>query len=132
MLPRLSRALLCLLCPCFAAAQAIPEIAAQSAARISSLLPPRATVSFDFQNLSTVSAAASSAFRITLESELKKLGIEIPGTGQPEARVLVAISENARGVVIVGEVSVGERRQTIFLPWLPPQADSSSARLKLD
>jgi len=63
---------------------------------------------------------------------MKKVGIEIPGTEQPESRVSVAISENLHGVLIVSEVRVGERRQSIFLPWLPPQAGSSSPRLKLE
>jgi hypothetical protein len=132
MLRKLLRVSLCLLSPCFATAQTITEIAAQAAARISSLLPPRATVSFDYQNLSAVSVAASSAFRSALEAEMKKSGIEIPGTGQPEARIILAISENLHGVMIVGEVRTGERRQTIFLPWLPPQTAAPSARLKLD
>src|SRR5271166_2190016 len=126
------RILLCLLWPCFATAQTIPEIAAQVAARISSLLPPHATVSFDFQNLSALSAAESSAFRSALEAETKKTGIQTPGTAQPDAQVRVAISQNIHGVMIVGEVRTAERQQTFFLPWTLPPTGAKSPRLKLE
>ena len=63
---------------------------------------------------------------------MRRSGIEISGAGQPEARVLIAISEDVHGVMIVGDVRSGGRRQAIFLPWLPPQSNASNPRLKID
>src|SRR5690349_14223585 len=97
--------------------QTVAEATGQLAARISSLLPPRPTASFEFQNISSLPAAESSAFRSALEDALKKAGIAISAAGQPEALVRISISENVQGPLLVAEVRAGERRQTIFQQW---------------
>lgn len=132
MLVRLLVISVCLLSPSFAIAQTVPEIASQAAARISSLLPPRATVSFDFQNLSALSPAEFSGFRSALEAEAKKIGIEIRATTQPESQVRVAVSQNQHGTLIVVDMLSGERRQTFFLPWTLTRPAAPGPRMRLE
>ena len=60
-----------------AEAQSMQEAAAQLAARISSLLQRRATVSLDFQNLTPLPPPESSSFRSGLERELRKAGLAV-------------------------------------------------------
>ncbi len=78
--------------------------AAQLAARTSSLLPRRATVSLELQNLTPLPAAEWSSFRNLLRDELRKAGLETAAT-QPESRLRVTLSEDARGLLFVAEVS---------------------------
>src|SRR5579864_4875223 len=89
--------------PLPAQAQPMGEAAQQLAARISSLLQRRATVSLEFQNLTQLPPADSSSFRSALEEELRKAGLELVTTVQPELRLRVTASENARGLLFVAE-----------------------------
>ena len=113
--------------------QTVAEAAGQLAARISSLLPPRPTASFEFQNISSLPAAESSAFRSALEDALKKAGIAISAAGQPEAQVRISISENVQGPLLVAEVRSGDRRQTIFQQWdIAARAGTTRPRITLE
>src|SRR5580704_9410754 len=89
-----------------AQAQSMAEAAAQLAARISSLLQRRATVSLEFQNQTAVGPAELSSFRAALQEELRKAGLET-AAGQPEIRLRVTLSENVRGLLFVAGVSSG-------------------------
>src|SRR5712692_9647468 len=121
MLPAGFRLLLWLIVPAMAGAQSMEEAASQLASRISSLLPPRATVSFDFQSLTPLAPTESSAFRNTLARELNKLGIGTTAATQHESRLRVTISGNPRGLLFVAEVTFGERRHVVMLPWTAPR-----------
>src|SRR5271170_5685563 len=90
-------------------------LAAQLAARTSSLLPRRATVSLEWQNLSPLPPAEWSSFRSSLESELHKAGVQTVGVGTaatpPESgasatlpRLRVTASSDTRGLLLVAEV----------------------------
>src|ERR1700687_4050216 len=105
--------------PCLVEAQSMPEAAGQLAARISSLLQRRATVSLDFQNLTALAPAESSSFRSALEAELRKAGLAV-ATTQPEVRLRVTISENVHGLLLVAEVFTGDTKQVVMLPWIAP------------
>jgi len=98
-------------------AQPAAETAGLLAARISSLLPRRATVSIEFQSLVQVAPAEWSSFRSALEQELRKAGAEIATAAQPDSSVRVAVSENARGLLLVAEVANKDTRQVTMLPW---------------
>ena len=111
---------LCLIAPALTQAQPVAEVAGQLAARISSLLPPRPTASFELQNISSLPAARFSSFRGALEDALKKSGIEIAAAGQPDSQVRVSISENAQGLLLVADVRAGDRHENVFLPWTAP------------
>ena len=104
--------------------------AAQLAARTSSLLPRRATVSLELQNLTPLPAAEWSSFRSLLQDELRKAGLETAAT-QPEARVRVTLSNDARGWLFVAEVSTGENRQIVMLPWNLPSATQNKPRISI-
>src|ERR1700722_16758893 len=111
--------------------QTMTEAAAQLAARISSLLPRRSTVSLEIQNLTSLPAPEWSSFRKLLHDELRKTGVETAGLETaatlPEPRVRVTLSEDARGLLFVAEVASGDNRQGAMLPWSLP----SSAQAKL-
>src|SRR5215472_10377606 len=103
-------------------AQPMPEAAAQLAARISSLLPRRATVSLEYQNLAALPAAEFFTFRTALEQELSKAGL-VTGGAQAESRLRVTVSENARGLLFVAAIGA-DNQQIAMLPWnAPPQAE---------
>jgi hypothetical protein len=110
--------------------QTITLTATQLAARTSSLLPRRAIVSLEMQNLTPLPAAEWSNFRNLLRDELRKAGLETAGADaaatSPESRVRVTLSENTRGLLLVAEVFNGDNRQIAMLPWNPP----SSAQVK--
>ncbi len=110
---------------------AAPAEAAQLASRISSLLPRGATVSLDFQDLTPLSPGESSAFRGALLDELRKAGIEIAATGQPDPRVRVFVSDSAHGRLLVAEISTGENRQVAMLPWKAPPALNAKPRIAI-
>ena len=110
--------------------QAMTQTAAQLAARISSLLPRRATVSFEIQNLTLLSAGDWSSFRSRLLDELHKAGVETAAT-QPESRVRVTLSEDSRGLLFVAEVSTGDNRQVAILPWGLPSPAQPKPRITL-
>ena len=111
-------------------AQAMPEAAALLAGRISSLQPRYATVSLEFQSLAALPAMEASSFRMALEQELRKAGIEV-AAAQPESRLRVTISENARGLLFVAVVGSDENRQVAMLPWNLPPAVEVRPRVKL-
>src|SRR5450432_3231869 len=111
--------------PVLAQAQPMSDAAQQLAARISSLLQRRATVSLEVQNLTPWAPAESSRFRSSLEEELRKSGLEMAVTAQPELRLRVTVSENSRGLLFVAEASAGETRQIAMMPWtMPPRAEA--------
>jgi len=109
----------------------ISDAAAPLAGRISSLLPRHPTVSLEFQNLTALSATEAASFRIALEQELQKSGIEIAATAQPDSRLRVTISENARGLLLVAVIGTEEHPQVAMLPWNLPPAVELKPRLKL-
>ena len=83
--------------------QAMTDAAFQLAARISSLLPKRASISLEAQNLTQLSPAEWLSFRRLLQDELRKSGISTAET-PPDSRVRVTLSEDARGLLFVAEV----------------------------
>jgi hypothetical protein len=103
---------------------AMASIAAQLAARISSLLPRHATVSLDSQTLTSIPGVEWSSFRKLLQDELRKSGVETVGPAtaatQPESRLRITLSEDTRGFVFIAEVLIGANRQIAMLPWNPP------------
>lgn len=107
-----------------------PTAAAQLAARISSLLPRRATVSLEFQNLTGLTAAEWSSFPSQLREELRKAGVETAAT-PPESRVHVTLSEGSRGLLLVAEISTGDNRQVAMLPWTLSRPAQSQPRIAL-
>src|SRR5260370_23290032 len=118
------------LLPCVAEAQSMQDAAAQLAARISSLLQRAATVSLDFQNLMPLPPPESSSFRSALERELRKAGLAV-ATTQPEVKLRVTISENARGLLFVAEVLTGDARQVVMMPWTAPAPVDEKHQLQL-
>src|SRR5260370_6364776 len=116
--------------PCLAEAQSMQEGGVQLAARISSLLQPRATVSLDFQNLTPLPPPESSSFRSGLERELRKAGMAV-ATTQPEVKWRVTIAENTRGVLFVAEVLTGDARQVVMMPWTAPAPVDDKRPLQL-
>ncbi len=112
-------------------AQPVTEAAAPLAARISSLLPRRATVSLEFQVLTPLAMAESSRFRGALEEELRKTGLDLTGTTPPESRLRVSVTENARGLLFVAEVSGKDPRQVVMLPWSRPLPSDAKPALRL-
>jgi hypothetical protein len=114
-----------------AQAQPMGEAAAQLASRISSLLQRRGTVSLEVQNLTQLAPAESSSFRTALEEELRKSGLEMAATAQPEFRLRVTLSENARGLLFVAEALAGENRQVTMLPWNMPPRAAAKPRIKI-
>ena len=105
----------------FPAPSSMTTAAAQLAARISSLLPRRATAWFDFQNLTALPAAEWSNFQSLLQEELRKSGVGTAGaqtaTTPLDPRVRVTLSEDPHGLLLVAEVSAGDSRQVAMLPW---------------
>ncbi len=110
--------------------QPAADAAAPLAARISSLLPPRATVSLEWQNLAAIAPAEWSSFRAGLEAELRKAGLELTAT-QPETRLRVVVSENPRGLLFVAEVAGKDARQMVMLPWNRVAPAQNKARVKI-
>jgi len=106
------------------------EAAAQLAARISSPLQRRTTVSLDLQSLATLAPAESSSFRSALQEELRKAGLEV--AAQPELRLKVTVSENQRGLLFVAESLAGENKQVAFLPWPTPARTEAKPRTRID
>src|SRR5216684_3653784 len=115
---------------CLAEAQSMQDAAVQLAARISSLLQRRATVSLDFQNLTPLPPPESSSFRSGLERELRKAGLAVAAT-QPDVKLRVTISENARGLLFVAEVLTGDARQVVMMPWTAPAPVDDKRQLQL-
>lgn len=112
-------------------AQPAAQAAAPLAARISSLLPPRATVSLEFQNVTPLAPAESSSFRSALEAELRTAGVEIAPATQPESRLRVVISENPRGLLFVAEATTKDVRQIAMLPWNAPAPAEAKPRIRI-
>jgi len=106
------------------------EAAAQLAARISSQLQRRPTASLEIRNLSSMPAPDLSHFRTVLDQELRKAGLPMTAT-QPETRVRVTVSENARGLLLVTELLSGDNRRVIMQPWIAPPATETKPRLKI-
>src|ERR1700737_1918147 len=109
-MPRSLLALWVCLLPLSMRAQPIPEAAAQLASRISSLLPPPATVSVAFVN-SEAWPDCSGA----LEEQLRKSGL--PPASPADHSVKITVSLNLRGPLLVAEIDAGAARQEVLLPW---------------
>jgi hypothetical protein len=101
----------CLL-PLSTPAQPIPEAAAQLASRISSLLPPPATVSVAFVN-----SQAWPDWPAALEEQLRKSGLT--PASPADHTVKITMSRNLRGLLLVAEI---DTRPEILFPWTPPPA----------
>jgi hypothetical protein len=116
------------------------ETAAQLASRISSLLPPRSTVSLESRNLTPLPAGVWWNFRSLLQNELRKLGILTEAT-QPDSRaapattgaalprVRLSLSDDTRGSLLVAEVFSGDNRRIAMLPWNPPFSAQAKPRV---
>jgi hypothetical protein len=113
----------------FLNAQPMPQAAAQLAARISSLLPRRSVASLDLDNQSTLPPGEWSNFRIQLEADLRKAGIEVTAPSSPDPRVRITLTENPRGLLFVADISSGDSRQIAMLPWNPPALGESQPRV---
>jgi hypothetical protein len=111
--------------------EATTEAAAQLAFRTSSLLPRHATVSLDLQNMSALPAAEWSNFRSLFETELRKAGLEVAAGTAAEPRVRITLAENARGLLLVAEITSGSSRQIAMLPWSPPPSPEQQPRMTL-
>ena len=122
--------------------QAMNSAAAQLAARTSSLLPRRATVSLELQNLTSLPAAEWSSFRSLLQDQLHKAGVETaglettatppePGLPFTPSRVRITLSEDARGLLFVAEVFTGDNRQIAMLPWNLPSSAQAKPRIRI-
>ena len=115
--------------------QSMTETATQLVARTSSLLPRRAIVSLEVQNLTPLPAAEWSNFRNLLRDELRKSGLETAGAEaaatSPESRLRVTLSEDARGLLLVAEVFNGESRQIAMLPWHLPSSSTIKPRISI-
>jgi hypothetical protein len=122
--------------------QNLPGMAAQLAARTSSLLARRATVSLEWQNLSPLPPAEWSSFRGSLESELHKAGVQTVGVGTaatpPESgesatlpRLRVTASSDTRGLLFVAELFTGDNRQVAMLPWTLPSFAQAKPRVSI-
>jgi len=102
----------------------------QLAARISSLLPRRSTVSLELQSLTAVPPAEWLSFRSQLQDALRQLGVAT-ATTQPDSRVHVTLSEDSHGLLLVAEVFSGENRQVAMLPWNPPAAAPQVSSIRI-
>jgi hypothetical protein len=122
--------------------QSLSSTAAQLAARTSSLLPRRATVSLELQNLTEIPGVEWSSFRKLLQDELRKAGVETVGLGtagtppesgspSPSSRVRVTLSEDTRGRLLVAEVFTGDNRQIAMLRWNPPSSAQTKPRISI-
>jgi hypothetical protein len=110
--------------------QARNQLAEQLAARLSSLLPRRTTVSLEWQNQTSLPPAEWLSFRNLLLDELRKAGVETAGT-PPETRVRVTLSDSARGLLLVAEVFNGDNRQVAVLPWNLSASAQGQPRIRL-
>ncbi len=111
--------------------QSMTEAATQLASRTSSLLPRRATVSLDWQNLSSLPAGEWSSFHSLYETELRKAGVEIAASSSAEPRVRITLAESARGLLFVAEIASGDSREVAMLPWNPPPSPGDKPRIIL-
>jgi hypothetical protein len=118
-------------------AQSMTGAAAQLAVRTSSLLPRRAIVSLELQNLTPLPTADWLKFRDHLRDELRNQGLEIAGTppesGSPVtlSRVRVTLSDDARGLLFVTEVFTGDSRQIAMLPLVLPSSARAQPRVSI-
>jgi hypothetical protein len=112
-------------------AQVAAEAAAQLASRTFSLLPRHSTVSLELQNLSALPAIEWSNFRSQFEAELRKTGVEIAAGATAEPRVRITLSDSARGLLFVAEITSGDSRQIAMLPWYPPPSPEARPRVTL-
>jgi hypothetical protein len=110
--------------------QSPSEAASQLAARISSQLPRRATVSLEVQTQVAMTSADLSTFRRALEEDLRNMGLPMTAT-QPETRVRITISENTRGVLLVAEIIAGDQRTVVMQPWVAPPLTEAKPRLRI-
>ena len=113
------------------ASQPMMEAAAQLASRTSSLLPRHPTVSLEQQNLSALSESEWSSFRILFEAELRRAGVEVSSSSSAEPRVRITLSDTARGLLFVAEITSQDNRQIAMLPWSKPSAIDEKPRLNL-
>jgi hypothetical protein len=111
-------------------AQSPSEVASQLAARISSQLPRRTTVSLEVQTQVAMMPADLSTFRRALEEDLRNMGLPMTAT-QPETRVRITISENVRGVLLVVEIIAGDQRTVVMQPWVAPPTADAKPRLRI-
>jgi len=111
-------------------AQSPSEVASQLAARISSQLPRRTTVSLEVQTQVAMMPADLSTFRRALEEDLRNMGLPMTAT-QPETRVRITISENARGVLLVAEIIAGDQRTVVMQPWVALPTADAKPRLRI-
>jgi hypothetical protein len=112
-------------------AQPAQDTAAQLASRTASLLPRRATVSLELQNLSALPVSNWSSLRSLFEAELRKAGVEIMAGTAAEPRVRVTLSDSAHGLLLVAEVTSGDKRQVAMLAWNPPASTEENPRATL-
>jgi hypothetical protein len=99
--------LFALLLPVAARAQTALEAASELARRIVVSTGPRRAITLKVRNLSTLKAADVSAVLGALENELQSHGIRLGEEASVEAEVLVTISENVRGFLLVAQIRKG-------------------------
>jgi hypothetical protein len=116
-----------------AAAQPVTaeDAAAQLASRIASLVPRGSKISLVEQNLTPVLAIGWPNFWGLFDAELRKAAIEVAAGTSAEPRVRITLSDSARGLLLVAEITSGDSRQVAMLPWNPPPPPEEKPRSTL-
>lgn len=96
-----------------------------TARQLAALAPARSKVALAIENRSGVPAATVEVVRREIEDKLRAVMVEPAADGVPMRVILAA---NPRGPLIIGQ-SGG---RTIVLPWTPPPAPESRARIVLE
>ena len=69
-----------------------------------------------------------------LQNQLHQAGVETAGAATPPeqtARLRITLAEDAHGWLLVAEVSIGDRRQVVMLPWNPVTATQEKPRITI-
>lgn len=117
--------------PAAAWGQTPSEAAGELARRIVASVGPRRAVALKIRNLSTLRAADVSEVLSVLANELQAHGIRLGEEASPDAEVIVTVSENIRGFLLVAQIRKGESEEVAMVPFARPSGAAASVESDL-
>jgi hypothetical protein len=101
--------------PAAAGSTTLEDSAKELGQKIAAILPPQENVSCEIRNISSLRPGEVARIDQALKSELQERGVRLVASGGAATNVVVALSENFRGLVWTGEIRRGDNPHVVLI-----------------
>jgi hypothetical protein len=98
------------------------DAASELAGQIAAHLGRNASITFEMQNRSALGADEIAEAARALRAQLRSRGVRVLVTKHPVPKVVVTLTDNARGVLWIAQIQRGDAQDVVMAQALKPQA----------